>query len=223
MPKIDTSSVPSPKGSGYPSPFDEPCAARPRRCLGDAGGLRDFGVNLVTLPPGSWSSQRHRHSHEDEFVYLLEGELVGGNQPKSERGLEGSPVTRLWLRAAGAERQCEPPRRLAGASGRPLNLTVMRHSVAALILALSAGVCHGQTTSAEITKEEATRIALAAAGCKNPTNCIARGYFKNHQWIFSITFVDSWDASGKPLIRPGGWTGITLDSKGHVIDKMLGE
>ncbi len=76
MPKIDTSSVPIRKGSGYPRPFDEQCAARTRRRLGDAGGLRDFGVNLMTLPPGGWSSQRHWHSHEDEFVYLLEGELV---------------------------------------------------------------------------------------------------------------------------------------------------
>jgi len=76
MPKIDTNSVPVRKGSGYPSPFDEPCAARTRRRLGDAGGLRDFGVNLMTLPPGGWSSQRHWHSHEDEFVYLLEGELT---------------------------------------------------------------------------------------------------------------------------------------------------
>jgi uncharacterized cupin superfamily protein len=76
VPKIDTSSVPARKGSGYPAPFDERCAARTRRRLSDAGGLRDFGVNLMTLPPGGWSSQRHWHSHEDEFVYLLEGELV---------------------------------------------------------------------------------------------------------------------------------------------------
>ena len=76
MPKIDTGSVSSRRGSGYPSPFDEPCAARTRRRLGDAGSLRDFGVNLMTLPPDGWSSQRHWHSHEDEFVYLLEGELV---------------------------------------------------------------------------------------------------------------------------------------------------
>ena len=76
MPKIDTNTVPARKGSGYPRPFDEPCAARTRRRLGDAGGLRDFGVNLMTLPPGGWSSQRHWHSHEDEFVYLLEGELA---------------------------------------------------------------------------------------------------------------------------------------------------
>src|ERR1700743_866056 len=76
MPRIVTSSVPARKGSGYPRPFDEPCARRTRRRLGDAGGLRDFGVNLMTLPPGGWSSQRHWHSHEDEFVYLLEGEVV---------------------------------------------------------------------------------------------------------------------------------------------------
>ncbi|RVC37826.1 cupin domain-containing protein, partial [Mesorhizobium sp. M4A.F.Ca.ET.090.04.2.1] len=76
MPKIDLSSVPIRKGSGYPSPFDQPCAGRTRRRLGDAGGLKDFGVNLMTLPPGGWSSQRHWHSHEDELVYVLEGELT---------------------------------------------------------------------------------------------------------------------------------------------------
>jgi len=76
MPKIDLAAVPARKGSGYPAPFDAPCAARTRRRLGDAGGLADFGVNLMTLPSGGWSSQRHWHSHEDEFVYVLEGELT---------------------------------------------------------------------------------------------------------------------------------------------------
>ena len=76
MPKIDLSTVPIRKGSGYPAPFDAPCVERTRRRLGDAGGLTDFGVNLMTLPPGGWSSQRHWHSHEDELVYVLEGELV---------------------------------------------------------------------------------------------------------------------------------------------------
>ncbi len=76
MPKIDFANVPVRQGSGYPSPYDAPCATRTRRRLGDAGGLRDFGVNLMTLPPGGWSSQRHWHSHEDEFVYVLEGELT---------------------------------------------------------------------------------------------------------------------------------------------------
>lgn len=76
MPKIDLSTVPVRRGCPYPPPFDAPCAERTRRRLGDAGGLRDFGVNLMTLPPGNWSSQRHWHSHEDEFVYILEGELT---------------------------------------------------------------------------------------------------------------------------------------------------
>src|SRR5690349_22948447 len=76
MPKVDVAAVPKRKGSGYPAPFDAPLADRIRQRLGDAGGLSDFGVNLMTLPPGGWSSQRHWHSHEDEFVYVLEGEVV---------------------------------------------------------------------------------------------------------------------------------------------------
>jgi uncharacterized cupin superfamily protein len=76
MPKVDLSAVPVRSGTGYPEPFNAACAERTRRRLGDAGGLRDFGVNLMTLPPGRWSSQRHWHSHEDEFVYVLEGELT---------------------------------------------------------------------------------------------------------------------------------------------------
>jgi len=47
-----------------------------RRCLGDAGGLTQFGVNLLRLPPGVWSSQRHWHSAEDEFICVLTGEVV---------------------------------------------------------------------------------------------------------------------------------------------------
>jgi uncharacterized cupin superfamily protein len=76
MPRIDLAAVPERKGSGYPSPFDAPCAERIRQRLGNAGGLTDFGVNLMRLPPGGWSSQRHWHSHEDEFVFVLEGELT---------------------------------------------------------------------------------------------------------------------------------------------------
>jgi uncharacterized cupin superfamily protein len=76
MPKLDVSSVPTRVGTGYPEQFNNACAGRTRKRLGDAGGLQDFGVNLMTLPPGKWSSQRHWHSHEDEFVYVLEGELI---------------------------------------------------------------------------------------------------------------------------------------------------
>lgn len=52
------------------------CFGPTRQRLGDAGGLTALGVNLMTLPAGQWSSQRHWHSHEDEFVYVLQGELV---------------------------------------------------------------------------------------------------------------------------------------------------
>jgi uncharacterized cupin superfamily protein len=76
MPKIDIAAVPEHQGTFYPPPFDAPCAERVRQRLGNAGGLTDFGVNLMRLPPGNWSSQRHWHSDEDEFVYVLEGELT---------------------------------------------------------------------------------------------------------------------------------------------------
>jgi uncharacterized cupin superfamily protein len=74
VPKVDIQAVPVRVGTGYPEPFNDACAGRTRKRLGDAGGLT-FGLNLMTLPPGKWSSQRHWHSHEDEFVYVLEGEL----------------------------------------------------------------------------------------------------------------------------------------------------
>ena len=76
MPKIDLNAAPEIKGARYPMPYDEPCAARVRRRLGDAAGLTQFGVNLLRLPAGCWSSQRHWHSDEDEFVYVLQGEIV---------------------------------------------------------------------------------------------------------------------------------------------------
>ena len=74
--RIDIASLPTRTGAGYPPPFDEPCKDRARHRLGDAAGLTQFGVNLLTLPPGVWSSQRHWHEGSDEFVYVLEGEVV---------------------------------------------------------------------------------------------------------------------------------------------------
>jgi uncharacterized cupin superfamily protein len=76
MPKIDIKSVPERKGSSYPAPFHLKAGERIRQRLGDAGGLSDFGVNLMHLPPGAWSSQRHWHSAEDEFVFVVSGELA---------------------------------------------------------------------------------------------------------------------------------------------------
>jgi uncharacterized cupin superfamily protein len=74
--KIDLTTVPERRGCGYPAPYDEPCRARIRQRLGDAAHLSDFGVNLLRLAPGAWSSQRHWHSAEDEFLYVLAGEVV---------------------------------------------------------------------------------------------------------------------------------------------------
>ena len=74
--RIDQHAVAAVTGSRYPPPFDAPCAARVRRRLGDAAGLSDFGVNLLRLAPGAWSSQRHWHTAEDEFVFVLDGEVI---------------------------------------------------------------------------------------------------------------------------------------------------
>ena len=76
MKRLDPSSAPRRVGSQYPSPFDAPCRDRIRFALGDAAGLTQFGVNLQRLPPGGWSSQRHWHTAEDEFVWVLQGEVV---------------------------------------------------------------------------------------------------------------------------------------------------
>jgi uncharacterized cupin superfamily protein len=76
MPRIDLQNAPKGAGSRYPAPFDEPCKARTWIALGNAAGLTQFGVNLLTLAPGVWSSQRHWHAKEDEFVWVLEGEVV---------------------------------------------------------------------------------------------------------------------------------------------------
>lgn len=76
MPKIDIDKATVREGSGYPSPYDEPCKARKRSRLGDVAALTHFGINLLRLSPGTWSSQRHWHTAEDEFVWVVEGEVV---------------------------------------------------------------------------------------------------------------------------------------------------
>src|SRR5271169_3282507 len=76
VPKLDLTSIPERKGSSYPAPFDQEVAHRIRQRLGEAGGLTQFGVNLLHLLPGAWSSQRHWHALEDEFVYVITGEIV---------------------------------------------------------------------------------------------------------------------------------------------------
>ena len=76
MPKIDIDNAPTGHGTGYPEEFAAPCKSRRRWRLGDAVGLDQFGVNLLRLPARAWSSQRHWHAAEDEFVWVVEGEVV---------------------------------------------------------------------------------------------------------------------------------------------------
>lgn len=74
--KIDFATVPVQSGSSYPAPFDVSCAGQSSQRLARHAGLTAFGVNLTVIEPGAWSSQRHWHSREDEFVWVLEGELT---------------------------------------------------------------------------------------------------------------------------------------------------
>jgi uncharacterized cupin superfamily protein len=76
MPKIDIEKIALDTATGYPPPFNEAVEGRSRKRLGNAAGLDQFGVNLCRLKPGAASSQRHWQHHEDEFVYMLEGEVV---------------------------------------------------------------------------------------------------------------------------------------------------
>jgi len=74
--RIDPDALEPIKATLYPPPFDKRCRNRERKKLGDAVNLTQFGINLLRLPPNTWSSQRHWHTHSDEFVYVLSGEVV---------------------------------------------------------------------------------------------------------------------------------------------------
>jgi uncharacterized cupin superfamily protein len=76
LPALDPNSVEEKRGSGYPEPFKSRMGDRAKRPLAAACGLKNLGVNLVTLGPGEQSALRHWHTLEDEFVYVLEGEVV---------------------------------------------------------------------------------------------------------------------------------------------------
>jgi len=76
MPKIDLSKIPVDTSTLYPQQFQPVVDGRHKQKLGNSVGLTQFGVNLTRLKPGAASALRHWHHHEDEFIYMLEGELV---------------------------------------------------------------------------------------------------------------------------------------------------
>ena len=76
MPKVDLESIEQVNRTGYPPPFNEAVGGRWYRRLAPASGLTEFGVSHVVLKQGAWSSQRHWHNGEDEFLVMLSGEAV---------------------------------------------------------------------------------------------------------------------------------------------------
>ena len=75
-PALDPATTQPHNSSGYPEPYRSRVLPREKRRLGDALGLTRIGVNRTVLPPGKESSMRHWHTHEDEFIYVLEGEVM---------------------------------------------------------------------------------------------------------------------------------------------------
>ena len=76
MPAFDPADVPESNATSYPEPLRAPNQNRYNRRLGNHAGLKNFGVNLTRIVPGGQSSYRHAHTRQDEFVYVLEGEVV---------------------------------------------------------------------------------------------------------------------------------------------------
>jgi len=75
-PALDPNDLPEQSATGYPEPYKNRVAGRHRKRLGDAAGLKNFGVNLTRLDPGAESSMRHWHAKQDEFIYVIEGEVT---------------------------------------------------------------------------------------------------------------------------------------------------
>jgi uncharacterized cupin superfamily protein len=132
--RIDIAALETIVGTLYPSPFDEPCRARERKKLGDAAGLTQFGINLLTLPPGAWSSQRHWHTGSDEFVYVLSGEVAlvsdGGEEILRAGDAAGFPANdgnghHLQNRSESAAQVLEIGTRLADDSAHYSDIDMM--------------------------------------------------------------------------------------------------
>jgi uncharacterized cupin superfamily protein len=96
-PALDPMSLPPRTSSGYPEPYRSRVLPREKRALGDACGISKFGVNHTTLPPGKESSMRHWHTHEEEFIFVLSGEVVlrtdAGEQVLKAGMCAGFPVS----------------------------------------------------------------------------------------------------------------------------------
>ena len=99
LPALDPAQVSEQSTTGYPEPYKSRVAGRHRRRLGDAAGLANFGVNLTRLDPGAESSMRHWHVKQDEFIYVLEGEVTlvtdAGRQKLKAGAAAGFPAGKV--------------------------------------------------------------------------------------------------------------------------------
>ncbi len=75
-PAFDPKALPESNSTSYPEPYRAANTQRWYRRVGDHAGLKNFGVNLTRIVPGGQSSHRHAHSRQDEFIWVLEGEVV---------------------------------------------------------------------------------------------------------------------------------------------------
>jgi uncharacterized cupin superfamily protein len=95
-PALDPGSLEPRTGSGYPEPYRSRVLPREKRQLGNALGLTKIGINQTVLPPGKESSMRHWHTHEEEFIYVLSGEVVlctdAGEQTLTAGACAGFPL-----------------------------------------------------------------------------------------------------------------------------------
>src|SRR5689334_22595118 len=95
-PALDPMSLSPRISSGYPEPYRSRVLPREKRALGDALGLKTIGINHTVLPPGKESSMRHWHTHEEEFIFVLSGEVVlrtdAGEQVLTAGMCAGFPV-----------------------------------------------------------------------------------------------------------------------------------
>jgi uncharacterized cupin superfamily protein len=98
LPALDPMSLPPRITCGYPEPYRSRVLPRAKRALGDAVGLTKIGINHTTLPPGKESSMRHWHTREEEFVFVLSGEVVlrtdAGEQTLSAGMCAGFPPSK---------------------------------------------------------------------------------------------------------------------------------
>jgi uncharacterized cupin superfamily protein len=120
MKKIDLAWVPAETDCNYPYPFDLPCSLQSCQRLARQKGLTHFGVNLTVIQPSGWSSQRHWHSHEDEFIWVVEGELTLVTNSGEELLLAGD--------SAAFPRGVEDGHHLINKSARPVRVLEIGNS-----------------------------------------------------------------------------------------------